>query len=94
MTRRRLALVSCAALPVGCLDGGGSSGIADVAVDGLQVTLTTKAAGMTFLGGTKPDGSAVYDQDDSFNHHWKMSDPDSLVAYVRSLAARGTPTQE
>ncbi len=47
-----------------------------------------------FLDGTRPDGSAVYDQDDTFDHHWKVSDPDSLVAYLRSLAARGTPTQQ
>ena len=46
------------------------------------------------LDGTRPDGSPVYDQDDSLSHHWRVEDPDALVAYIRSLAARGTPTQQ
>jgi hypothetical protein len=47
-----------------------------------------------FLSGTRPDGAAVYDQDDSLSHHWLVSDPNALVGYIRSLAARGTPMQE
>lgn len=46
------------------------------------------------LNGTRPDGTPVYDQDDTLSHHWRVSDPDALVAYIRSLAARGTPTQQ
>jgi hypothetical protein len=46
------------------------------------------------LAGMRPDGTPVYDQDDSLSHHWRASDAASVVAYIRSLAVRGTPSQQ
>ena len=46
------------------------------------------------LQGLRPDGSPVYDQDDSLSHHWRASDAPAVVAYIRSLAPRGVPSQQ